>query len=97
LSVDVVTPLQKLDNAIEEFFRETEQLGDGGFITGWALGVSKAKIQAAYEDRLPLVSGLTYAFGPQTNVDQLAGLAKYLDTVAEKAMWASLDDDEDDD
>ena len=97
MSVDVVTPLQKLDNAIEEFFRETEQLDGGGFITGWALGVSKARIQAEDETALPLVSGLTYAFGPQTNVDQLAGLAKYLDIVAERAMYQSLGEGDDDD
>lgn len=93
----MVTPLQKLDNAIEEFFRETEQLEDGGFITGWALGVSKAKIQSDVESALPLVSGMTYAFGPQTQVAQLAGLARYLDIVAEKAMWQSLEEDDDDD
>lgn len=96
MSDDMVGPLQKLDDAIEEFFRGTEQLDGGGFITGWALGVSKARIQSEKPEALPLVSGLTYAFGPQTNVDQLAGLAKYLDIVAEKAMYESLGDGDDD-
>lgn len=86
----MVGPLQKLDDAIEEFFRETGQLDDGGHITGWALGVSKAKVQPD-ESMLPLISGMTYAFGPQTQIAQLAGLAKYLDLVAEKAYWQSLD------
>jgi hypothetical protein len=40
--MDILTPLQKLDDAVHEFLRETEQLPEGGFVTGWALGVAHA-------------------------------------------------------
>jgi len=91
--VDIIlTPLQKLDDAVHEFLRETEQLPEGGFVTGWALGVARARVQSEEADMLPLAHGMTYAFGPQTSVVQLGGLAKYLDVVAEKAMWQDLSD-----
>ncbi len=90
--VDIITPLQKLDDAIAEFLDTTEQIGEGGFITGWVLGVSKARIQADDADALPMISGTTYAFGPQTTVTNGAGLAKYLEIVFEKAAWQQLSD-----
>jgi hypothetical protein len=34
------TPLERLDSAIHEFLRETEQLDDGRFVTGWVIGTS---------------------------------------------------------
>ncbi len=91
---DILTPLQKLDDAVHKFLRETEQLEDSAFITGWALSVDRARIQADASASLPLVHGMTYAFGPQTSVVQLAGLSSYLSVVAERAMYASLNDDD---
>lgn len=91
---DILTPLQKLDDAVQEFLRETEQLEGGAFVTGWGFGVSMARIQADDSTSLPLVGKMTYAFGPQTSLEQLAGLAKYLDIVAENAMYDSLRDDD---
>ena len=89
------TPLQKLDNAIQEFFQETDQLSEGRFVTGWALGASTARIQSDTDDFLPLVTGATYSLGPQTSIVQFAGLAKYLDVVAEKATWEQLSGSDD--
>lgn len=90
------TPLQVLDDAVETFLRATDQLGEGGFVTGWAIGVSKARIQADDDASLPMVSGATYVFGPQTSIIQLAGLAKYLEVIAEKVTWQQLSDSNDD-
>lgn len=95
--VDIITPLQKLDEAIHEFMEATEQLGPGGFVTGWIIGVSKARVQAEDTDSLPLVTGATYVIGPQTSVVQASGLTRYLDIVLERATWSSLNADEDDD
>lgn len=90
------TPLERLDTAIERFMIETDQLQDGGFVTGWALGISKSRVQADDPDALPMVSGTTYSIGPQTSVMQFTGLAKYLEVVAEKVIWEQLSDDPDD-
>lgn len=95
--MDILTPLQKLDNAIEEFFRDTDQLTDGGFITGWVIGASKTRIQSDDETALPMVSGSTYAFGPQTTVTNGMGLAKYLEIVFEKATWQQMSEEADED
>jgi hypothetical protein len=88
------TPLERLDSAIHEFLRETEQLDDGRFVTGWVIGTSTARLQADDDDALPLVTGATYALGPQTSTVQLAGLAQFLAIVAEKATWQQLSDDD---
>ncbi len=88
--VDIMTPLQKLDDAVHEFLRETEQLDEGAFVTGWAFGVARARVQSDMPQALPLAHGMTYALGPQTSIVQAAGLAKYLDVVSEKAMWQDL-------
>lgn len=93
--VDILTPLQKLDDAVHEFLRETEQLGDSAFVTGWAIAVDKARVQSNDDQSLPLVHGMTYVFGPQTSVVQLAGPSRYLDVVAERAMYASLNSNDD--
>lgn len=94
--MDILSPLQTLDDAIHEFLQTTDQL-NGGHVTGWALGISTARLQTDDPDSLPMVSGMTYVFGPQTSVIQLAGLAKYLDLVAEKGMWQTLTPDDNDD
>ena len=86
-------PLQKLDSAIEEFLQETDGLSGGRFISGWMLGVSLSRIQSEDEIALPLVSGMTYTFGPQTHIAQAAGIAKYLEVVAEIAFRRTFDED----
>lgn len=90
------TPLEKLDDAIQQFLQETDQLADGTFVTGWAIGVSTARLQADDEQSLPMVTGAAYSLGPQTSIVQLAGLAKYLEVVAEKATWEQLTNSDDD-
>jgi hypothetical protein len=90
------TPLEKLGNAIEDFLRSTGQLDDGRFMTGWVIGTSTARLQTDDHDALPLVSGQTYAFGPETSVTHMAGLAKFLEVAAERAMWSELGDADDD-
>jgi hypothetical protein len=88
----VLNALQKLDEAINEFLSETDQLDDGTFVTGWAIGVATARLQADDDTALPMVTGATYTLGPQTSIIQLAGLAKYLEIIAEKATWQQLSD-----
>ena len=92
-----MTPLERLDAAVETFLHETDRLKQGGFVTGWALGVSTARVQADDDTALPMVSGATYTLGPQTSIVQFAGLAKYLEVVAEKVAWHQLSDSDDDD
>lgn len=89
------TPLEKLDSAIDEFLRETEQLQEGAFVTGWVLSASKARIQSDDDSALPIVTGATYALGPQTSTALAAGLVKFLDVVIEKATWRMLTEDDD--
>jgi hypothetical protein len=89
------TPLERLDNAVEEFIRETGKTGS--FVTGWALGVSTARVQAEDDTMLPMVTGAVYTLGPQTSIIQFAGLAKYLDVVADKATWQQLSEADEDD
>lgn len=81
---DVSVPLHELERAIEKFMHDTGQLEEG-FITGWALGVSKAKLNPENVN-YPITSGMTYTFGPSTSVIQLAGLGRYLSIVADEAM-----------
>lgn len=88
-----LTPLQKLDDAVQTYL--TEVYDDGRFLTGWAVGISTARIQSDDDQALPMVSGMHYSFGPQTSVVQLAGLAKFLDVVAERAMYGALNSDDD--
>lgn len=90
------TPLEALDAAIEQFLRDTNQLDNGTFLTGWTIGVATSRIQAEDSDALPMVSGSSYSIGPQTSVGQFAGLAKYLEVVAEKAIWQQLSNDVED-
>ncbi len=94
--MSAMTPLERLDAAIETYLRDTGQLPDGGFVTSWALGVGRSRIQVENSEALPRVDGMTYTFGPQTSVVQLAGLAKFLDVVAERAMYGALSEPEDD-
>jgi hypothetical protein len=89
------TPLERIDSAIEQFLRETDQLQDGAFVTGWVLSASKARIQSDDESSLPLVTGATYALGPQTSTALAAGLVKFLDVI-EKATWRMLSEDDED-
>lgn len=86
---DEQTPLERLDDAIQAFLTETDD-GEGRFMTGWALGISTARIQSDDTDALPMVTGMYYTLGPQTSIVQLAGLAKFLDVVAENAMYGTL-------
>lgn len=90
------TPLETLDLAIEQFLRDTDQLNDGTFVTGWTVGISTSRIQADDEASLPMVTGTRYAFGPQTSMVQFAGIAKYLEVVSERAMWRAESNDDDD-
>jgi hypothetical protein len=92
-----LTPLEKLDDAIHEFLRETNHSEDDRMITGWALAASTSRIQVEDDTALPLVTGSTYTIGPQTSIIQFAGLAQYLEVVAEKAMWQQLSDADEDD
>lgn len=91
-----LTPLEVLDAAVEAFLHSTDQLDQGAFVTGWAIGISTARVQADDHTALPMVTGARYTLGPQTSVIQLAGLAKYLEIIAEKATWEQLSDDDND-
>lgn len=91
------TPLERLGEAIESFLKETEQLADGRFMTGWVMAASTAHLQTEDSGALPMVSGATYALGPETSTIQAAGLTKFLDVVLERTTWSMLTPDEDDD
>lgn len=89
------TPLQKLDDAIHEFFESTGVTADGKWITGWVIAASTARTDIT-DDALPLVTGAQYAFGPQTSTTDAAGLSRFLDVVLERAVWSMLNDTDDD-
>jgi hypothetical protein len=91
------TPLEVLDAAVETFLRDTDQLNHGAFVTGWALGVATARVQAEDDEVLPMVTGARYTLGPQTSLVQFGGLAKYLEVVSEKAIWNHLSETDADD
>lgn len=86
------TPLDKLADAIHEFFKTTD-MPEGSFITGWALVASTARIQPDDHDALPLVDGARYAIGPETSVVQAAGLARFLDVVCERQFYHITDNE----
>ncbi len=73
----MATPSDKLDDAIHEFLRETDQIGEG-HVTGWVIGVSMARIQTEDPDLLPLAHKHTYVIGHATSLVGAAGLARYL-------------------
>jgi hypothetical protein len=87
------TPLQRLDDAVHEFFRETGVTDDGKWITGWVIAASTARTDHSIDD-IPLVTGAQYALGPQTSTTDAAGLARFLDVVIERATWNMLSDDD---
>ena len=89
------TPLERLGAAIETFLRETDGIEASGFITGWVLAASTARVQTDDDEALPLVTGSQYALGPETSITNAAGLTKFLDIVLERATWQSLNDPDD--
>lgn len=86
-----LTPLQKLDDAIHDFLKETGSLDNGKWVTGWTLGISTARVDPDGEN-VPLVTGAQYALGPQTSTTDAAGIVRFLDVVLERATWAMLND-----
>lgn len=85
------TPLERLDDAIHAFIAETG--GEGKAITGWVLGCSTSRIEVSEDDSLPLVTGATYSFGPQTSTTDAGGIVQFLSVVIERAHWGMLADD----
>lgn len=87
------TPLEKLADAVREFFDSDPDMAEGTFVTGWAVVVSTARIQSENPDALPLVDGARYALGPETSAVQAAGLAAFLNVVVERATWRMLSEE----
>lgn len=86
------TPLEKLDDAIHEFFAATQTV-EGKVITGWTLGCSTSRLNPdAADDEDTRATGATYALGPQTSVTDAAGIVRFLDVVIERATWSMLND-----
>jgi len=91
------TPLEKLDDAVHEYL-ESLDLQEGTFVRAWAVGIETGRIQTEMPEALPLADGMQYAFGPQTSIVQVSGLAKFLQTLAENRMYYALNhSDETDD
>lgn len=84
------TPLERLADAVREFFDTDPSMPEGTFVTGWAVIVSTARIQSENPDALPMVDGARYALGPETSAVQAAGLAAFLNVVVERATWQML-------
>lgn len=92
----MATPLERLGDAINDFLRETESIGPNGFVTGWVLAASTARVQSDDSEMLPLVTGSQYALGPETSVTNAAGLTKFLEIVLERAQWQMLNEPDED-
>lgn len=92
---DQRTPLQKIDDAVNEYLAETSD--HSPIVTGWTLGIATARIQPDNDDMLPMVTGMTYTLGPQTSIIQMAGLGRYLSIVAENEMLSNTHENDDED
>lgn len=71
-------PLDKLEDAIREYFAADTETPDGTIITGWTIAASTTRLR---EDDGTIVNGARYAIGNDTSYVQAAGLAAYLDVV----------------
>lgn len=91
-----LTPLDKLNNAVHEYWRALQQEDNEGpaLVTGWVIGFSTVRFHAEDTDALPEITGMQYAIGPQTSVAESAGLTQFLRLVHERVVWQMLDTDD---
>ena len=78
----MATPLEKLDDAIHEYMRETAGSDWNGAVAGWALGIETTAI-VNDPDSVPLADAQWYCSGPQTTSTQAIGLGRYVAEVYE--------------
>lgn len=84
------TPLERLGAAIAAFMEETESFPPSAMMTGFVVVATHSRVQADDPDALPLVTGTQYAIGPETSMTGAWGMARFLDTVIERATWSML-------
>ncbi len=88
-----LTPLEKLDDAVHEFF---EALGDEGNISGWVLAYQSSKLNTD-STFLPLSFASNFTSGASTSPETAMGLAHLTAAKLERALVFTDYDDEDDD
>ncbi|QWY83790.1 hypothetical protein SEA_PERMAG_2 [Microbacterium phage PermaG] len=84
------SPIEKLQEAVDEFFRTIDPEDELGMLTGVAV-VVEYKSFTDDPGVLPVADRNLYALGANTSTATAAGLAQYLRIVTERAMWR--DDD----
>ncbi|QQO39342.1 hypothetical protein SEA_HITCHHIKER_56 [Microbacterium phage HitchHiker] len=76
------TPLEKLDDALYEFVKETLGGEDAPALHGWTLAFETSRISTE-ENAFPLATSQHYSFGPSTTPSQALGLHRYGGSVLE--------------
>jgi hypothetical protein len=77
------TPLEKLDDAVHEYIKETTGEDPSRSVAGWALGIETTAL-VFEENALPLADAQHYVFGPQTTISQAVGLGRFVANVLEQ-------------
>ncbi|QGH80660.1 hypothetical protein SEA_SBLACKBERRY_2 [Microbacterium phage SBlackberry] len=84
------SPIEKLQEAVDEFFRVTNPDDELGMLTGVAV-IVEYKSFTDDPDAMPVADRNLYALGANTSTATAAGLAQYLRVVSERAMWRDED------
>ena len=84
-----LTPLQKLDDAIHEYFAALEQEGT---ISGWTLAFQSQTLNSN-SDLLPLSFASDFTMGPSTSPETAMGLAHLTRARLEQALVFGGDDE----
>ncbi|QCQ57447.1 hypothetical protein SEA_SUCHA_2 [Microbacterium phage Sucha] len=84
------SPMEKLQDAVDEFFRTIDPEDELGMLTGLAV-VVEYKSFTDDPDTMPVADRNLYALGTNTSTATAAGLAQYLRVVTERAMWRDED------
>ncbi|WKW85396.1 hypothetical protein SEA_MILANI_2 [Microbacterium phage Milani] len=80
------SPIEKLQDAVDEFFRSIDPDDELGMLTGVVV-VVEYKSFIDEPDAMPVADRNLYALGANTSTATAAGLTQYLRIVTERAMW----------
>lgn len=86
------TPLQKLDDAIHDFFTA---IGDEGTLNGWVLSYQASLVEDNGPDIDPIAWDAGYSIAPGLSPFAALGLAEHLSTVI-RDVYLGVHNSEDD-
>jgi hypothetical protein len=86
------TPLEKLDDAVHEYFAATKDDDDTGHISGWVLSTQVTRL-VDEPDALPMQTSWNYTFGPQTSAELALGLVTVVKAFFMRRLTNSDEDD----